>query len=319
MRRVWLALMLLAAGSLTRRARAEEARFAWRGRECAGSAPLLERRLAELVEPRDRERLAGSVAVTHGASGYGVELTIHLDGRPLGTRRFEVANCARAAETAAVAASLAVYDGTGEPEGAAESGISPDIWTRRPDPVPDFSRPRPVPKAAPEPLLEARLGLLGGVEVGALPEPAWGGALELELALGDRWSFAVLAGMTASQQRSVAEQHSVHLSLLSGAARTCGAPLLAARFRLDGCAGARLMQARGQGEGFDLSRTANLNWVAPLLGIDFSIRGPSYVEWRAELEGSVPLSRRRFLVDGDEVAGAGVVVAAARLGALLRF
>jgi hypothetical protein len=294
-------------------------RFAWRGRDCADSAPLLERRLAELVEPRDLERLTVSVAVSRSTNGYDVELTIHLEGQPLGSRHFEVASCARAAETAAVAASLAVYAGTGEPEGATASGISPDIWTRHPDPMPDFSRPRPVRKATPKPLLEARLGLLGGVEIGALPDPAWGGALELELAVGERWSFAVLAAMTASQQHAVADQRSVHLSLLSGAARACAAPLLAARFRLDGCAGARLMQARGQGEGFDLSRTATLNWVAPLLGIDFSMRGPSYIEWRAELEGSLPLSRRRFLVDGDEVARAGVLVGAARFGAVLRF
>src|SRR5258706_13623628 len=113
MRCAWPALMLLAAGAFSARARADEPRFAWRGPDCASSAPLLESRLAELVEARDRERLAGSVKVTRGAKRYGVEVTIDLEGRPLGTRRFEATSCARAAETAAVAASLSVYDGEG--------------------------------------------------------------------------------------------------------------------------------------------------------------------------------------------------------------
>jgi hypothetical protein len=311
--------MLLAAGAFTERAGAAPPRFTWRGPDCASSEALLERRLAELVERNDRERLAGSVTVTKSAGHYGVELSIDLDGRPLGTRRFEATSCARAAETAAVAASLAVYEGESEPKGAAESGISPDIWTGRPDPTPDFSRPRPAPKAEPEPLLDARLGLLGSLEIGALPEPAWGGALELELGVGKRWSFAVLGGLTSEQERTVQAAQSVHLSLRSGSARACVAPLLGARLRLDGCAGARLTQARGRGEGFDVNRTASLTWLAPLLGINFSVRGPSYVEWRGELDGAVPLARQRFLVDGNEVARAAPVAAAARLGVVLRF
>jgi hypothetical protein len=317
--RAWLVLMLLAAGVFAEPAWAEPPRFRWRGPECTSDAALLEGRLAELVEPRDRERLAGSVAVTKSAGRYGVELSIDLDGRPLGTRRFDANSCARAAETAAVAASLAVYEGEGEPEGVAESGVSPNIWTRRPEPAPDFSRARPAPTPKPEPLLEARLGVLGLLELGALPKPAWGGALQLELGLGKRWSLAVLGSLSAAQERTVHAPQSVRLSLLGGAARACVAPLQGARLRLDGCAGARLAQARGRGEGFDVSRSASLIWLAPLLGLNFSVRGPSYLEWRGELDGAVPLARRRFLVDGNEVARAAAVVATARLGVVLRF
>jgi hypothetical protein len=319
MRSAWPALMLLAAEAFTLHAHAAGLRFAWRGPDCPGSAALLEQRLAELVEPSDRERLAGSVAVTRTADRYGVEVTIDLDGHLLGTRRFEAKSCAHAAETAAVAASLAVYAGEGEPKGAAESGISPDIWTRAPEPVPDFSRPRPAPKARAQPLLQARLGVLGQVEIGNLPEPAWGGALELELGVGKRWSFAVLGSVTTEQQRPVRAQQIVHLSTLSSVTRACVAPLVDDHYRLDGCAGAQLMQTRGRGEGFDVNRSATLTWAAPLLGVDFSVRAPSRVEWRLELAGSVPLSRRRFLVDGSELSRVTAVVATARLGLVWRF
>jgi hypothetical protein len=319
MRSAWLALMLLAAGAVTLRAHAQGPRFAWRGPDCATSAPLLEKRFAELVEPRDRERLAGAVEITRTGKRYGVELTIDVDGRRLGTRRFEATSCARATETAAVAASLAVYDGNGEPKGAAETGISPEIWTRHPEPTPNFPQRLSSPPAPSPSMLQARVGILGVLEIGTLPRPAWGGALALELGLGKRWSVAALASLLAEQRQAVGDQKVVFLSALSGSARVCLAPLVAAHYRLDGCAGAHLMHARGRGEGFDVSHAATLTWVAPLAGLNFSFVAPNYVEWRGELDGSLPLSRRRFLVDGSEVSRAAAVAAGVRIGALLRF
>jgi hypothetical protein len=319
MRSAWLALMLLAADTVTLPAHATGARFAWRGPDCMTSAPLLEQRLAELVGPRDLERLAGDVEVARTAHHYGVDLTIDVDGRRLGKRHFDAKNCARAAEMAAVAASLALYNGTSEQEGAAEAGISSDIWTRHPEPTPDFARPFSTPPARSQTTLQARVGLLGVLEIGALPKPAWGGALALELGLGRRWSLAVLGAVLAEQRRPVGDQKVVFLSALSGKGRVCLAPLFGARYRLDGCAGAQLVQARGRGEGFDVSHSATLTWAAPLVGVNFSFLAPSYVEWRWELDGSVPLSRRRFLVDGSQVSRAAAVVVGVRLGAVLRF
>lgn len=311
--------MLLAADAVTLPAHAKGQRFAWRGPDCATSAPLLEQRLAELVEPPDRERLAGEVEVARSANRYGVELTIDVDGRRLGTRRFDAKSCAQAAEMAAVAASLAVYSGKREQKGAAETGISPDIWTRRPEPIPDFPRRPGAPPAPRRATLQARVGVLGVLEIGSLPKPAWGGALALEVGLGKRWSFAALGSVIAEQRQAVRDQNVVFLSALSGSGRVCLAPLFGTHYRLDGCAGARLMHARGRGEGFEVSRSATLTWAAPLMGVNFSFLAPSYVEWRAELDGSLPLSRRRFLVDGSEVSRAAAVTAGVRIGALLRF
>jgi hypothetical protein len=311
--------MLLAAHAVTLPAHAKGPRFAWRGPDCATSAPLLEQRLAELIEPPDRERLAGEVEVTRTANRYGVELTIDVDGRRLGKRHFEAKHCAQAAEMAAVAASLAIYNGEREQKGVAETGISPDIWTKRPEPTPDFLLRSSTPAAPPPTTLQARVGVLGVLEIGALPKPAWGGALTLELGLGKRWSFAALGSITAEQRQAVRDQKAVFLSAWSGRGRVCLAPLFGTHYRLDGCAGAQLMQARGRGEGFDVSHSATLTWAAPLLGVDFSFLAPSYVEWRWEVDGSLPLSRRRFLVDGSEVSRAAVVVAGVRIGAVLRF
>jgi len=155
--------------------------------------------------------------------------------------------------------------------------------------------------------------------MGSLPRPAWGGALSLELGLGERWSFAALAYVIAEQRHAVREQRAVFLRAFAGNGRVCLAPLLGSRYRLDGCAGAQLTQSRGRGDGFDVSHSAALTWVAPLLGVRFSFLQPSYLEWRWEVDGSAPLSRRRFLVDGSEVSQAAAVVVGVRIGALLRF
>src|SRR5512138_3124382 len=124
MRWARLALMLLAAGSLTARARAESPRWVFGGPACAESGPRFERRLAELLEQREGERLSGSVRATRGTASISVELTIEVDGRLLGSRRFETPSCARAAETAAVAAALAVYNGNDQKSLAASSGVA---------------------------------------------------------------------------------------------------------------------------------------------------------------------------------------------------
>jgi hypothetical protein len=280
---------------------------------------LLEQRLGDLVEPSERERLTGSVAVHRQDARYEVELSIDLDGRPLGTRRFEVESCARAAETAAVAASLAVYQGEGEPPGAAASGISPDIWSRRPEPTPDFSRPRAKAPPATSRALEPRLGLLGTAAVGTFAKPSWAGTIVLELGLGRRWSLAALGHATLEQERALDEPKVVYLSALAATARACVAHVLGTDYRLDACTGAHWVRVRGRAEGFDVNRTASLTWLAPLLGVDFSVRAPSRIEWRWEMDASLPLSRRRFLADGGEVSRPSVIVGALRLGALVRF
>jgi hypothetical protein len=109
------------------------------------------------------------------------------------------------------------------------------------------------------------------------------------------------------------------LRVFSGAARGCFAPLAGERLRLDACGGTQLLWIRGHGEGFDIDRSASLITAAPLFALDLSLQAPQFLEWRVQAEGSVPLSRRRFLVDGREVARASALTFSARVGPVLRF
>jgi hypothetical protein len=191
-------------------------------------------------------------------------------------------------------------------------------WQQRPDPEPDFSRERRRP-AARELRVQPRVGLLGFVQRGVLPALAVGGALELGMAVGRRWSFAVQGGVSAEQEHAAGEGRRSLLRLFAGTARACVAPLAVARLRLDVCSGLQLLWLRGHGDGFDVDRSASLTAAAPLLSFDVSVKAPEVLEWRAELEGSLPLSRQRFLVDGGQAARADAVTFAARVGPVVRF
>lgn len=320
MRWAGLAWTLLAAGVVTSHAMGQKPKWAFIDSECQGNGARFERRLAELLDAPQRERLSGSLRVTRQGGVLAVELSIELDGRPLGSRRFETTSCARAAETAAVAAALAVYNGREQPS-ASQHGGADDIWTRGPEPAPEPASP-PASKRSPAPaprVLEPRAGAFGMAELGALPTLAWGAGVETELGLTPRWSLGVLAAMTVGQARPQQGSTTVRLSEMWLAGRACAAPWLGERHRLDGCAGLRLLRLSGTGEGFDANYSASLSALAPSLGGALTLRAPRRVEWRWELDVATPLSRRRFLVDGAEVARAAAVVGTLRLGALVRF
>jgi len=303
-----------------RGARAQASTLVWRGPACLASQAAFEERLAQLVKPADAARLSGGVAVAARGDGFDVQLSLVLGERPLGERHFQARTCKAAAETAAVAAAMAAFSDDAPPA-AGQRESSPDnsgAWARKRDPEPDFSRERARPAARPV-RAQPRVGLLAFAQAGVLPSPALGGALELGVGVGRRWSLALQGGVSGEQERNHGTERSTFLRVLFGAARACFAPLAAERLRLDACTGAQLLWIRGHGQGFDIDRSASLATAAPLFALDLSLRAPEFLEWRLQAEGSVPLSRRRFLVDGHAVARAAALTFSARLGPVVRF
>lgn len=321
MHRVWLVILLGLFQLAPRGARAEGPKLAWQGPACLDSEAAFEQRLAALVKPADAARLSGSVAVTTRGGGFEVQLSLALGTRALGERHFQARTCKAAAETAAVAAAMAAFSDAGAPALAGERASLPDnsgAWARKPEPEPDFSRERARPAARPV-RAQPRVGLLAFAQVGLLPSPALGGAIELGVGLGPRWSLALQGGVSGQQERSHGSERSTFLRVLLGAVRGCFAPLAAERVRLDACTGVQLLWIRGHGQGFDIDRSASLATSAPLFALDLSLRAPEFLEWRVQAEGSVPLSRRRFLVAGRQVARAAALTFSARLGPVVRF
>lgn len=312
MRRSWaIAGSLLAASRL---ALADAPALSWAGPDCADSQAAFESRLAALVAPSERARLSGHVRVERRGGKLGVSLSLALAGVPLGERRLDVKTCAAAADTAAVAASIAVFSAT-EPAAPPPLAENAALETRA-----TASPPAPASRPAPPRLraVERRVGLLAAVDAGALPNVAPGAAVELGVGLG-RISAALLGGLTLAQNHDIGAGGSVSLRLWSAQARACYAPLAAERLRLDTCAGVRLFWARGQGRGFPIDHDGSLLALAPAVQLDFSLRGPAPLEWRLELEASAPLSRQRFLVREREIARFEPVMLSGRLGPVLRF
>lgn len=314
---IWLGLVQLAP----RGARAEASKLAWHGPACLTSQAAFEERLTQLVKPVDAARLSGGVAVSARGDGFDVQLSLALGGRPLGERHFQARTCKAAAETAAVAAAMAAFSDDAALPAAGARESSPDnsgAWARERDPEPDFSRQRARPAGRPV-RAQPRAGLLAFAQAGVLPSPVVGGALELGVGLGRRWSLAVQGGVSGAQEHDHGTERSTFLRVLFGAARGCFAPLAAERVRLDACTGVQLLWIRGHGEGFDIDRSASLATAAPLVALDLSLQAPEFLEWRVQAEGSAPLSRRRFLVDGRELARAAALTFSVRLGPVLRF
>jgi hypothetical protein len=313
--------MLLIGGAIatTPRARAEGNRWNWEGPNCRASAPLFHSRLGKLLGDAELRRLSGRVRIARRTKPWVVDVSIELDGRHLGDRRFEAKSCEAAAETAAVTASLAVFEVT-DPAPEEPVKQTPVVAPPRAEEPAAEAPARPAPpRVEPEPLVEPRLGALGALEIGGLPQSALGAGVLAELGFAARHSVGLMGTITAEQERELGDGRSVASRLLSMTGRACSALASGGRYRVDGCAGAHFMTVLGQGAGFDVNRTGSLQWVAPMLAVSASLRAPSVVEWRLEVDASLPLSRRRFLVDGEEVSRPDALLFGLRLGPVLRF
>jgi hypothetical protein len=315
--------MLGVVGLAARGAAAQPLGFEWRGPGCKDFQPAFEAQLGQLVEPALRARLAGAVTVSPVGRRFDVRLEVSLGGKALGERSFEAPDCAGAAKIAAIGAAMAAFSESSEgadPQASEIAAAPAPIASSSAQPAASTPPARSAaPAASSSWRAEPRVGVLAAVQAGVLPDAVWGGALELGVGIGRRWSFAVLGSASLEQARDIDAEHRALLRLFSGVARGCFAPLLRDKLQLDACGGVQLLWIRGEGSGFDVNHSASLLAAAPLLGFGMSLRAPEMVEWRAELEGFVPLSRRRFLVDGQQVARASALGVTARLGPVVRF
>lgn len=317
MRRLRLVVMVLCAlTSIAGQSRATP--VAWLGPACAASKGRFESRLAALASPRELARVSGNVSIRAGRGKLSLQLELTLADQPLGERRFEVKDCAEAAELAAVAIGMAAAPaGESAATGAEPPPVEPPANEAPREPSDERASPPRRPAAQHE--LELRLGVLGLLELGILPDPAWGASAELGFGVGRRWSLALLGSASLAQEFVLPGGKLTRLSLVSAILRGCARILSRDAIGLDACAGLEGIWSHGEGEGFDVNHSAAFLQLAPHVAADFSLEAPRHLEWHAELGASVPLTRPRFLAEQREVSRAWPLLPAARLGPIVRF
>jgi hypothetical protein len=222
-------------------------------------------------------------------------------------REIQAADCQELLQAAALAIALAVTN----------SETAPVAVPARTAPVPaalDEAPPKPAAPVAPQ-ASEASVVIDAAalLDVGAFPQAAWGG--ELELAWQHRWLrvLAVAGWLPLQQQRLSNGAADADFALGFGAVSVCGrtplGPLQAAA-----CGGFELGQMSVHAIGIDHPKPANTAWRA--LETRLAVAWPlgRHFAAMASLGLSVPLTRATFVLDGQPAHQAAAVCLRSLLG-----
>jgi hypothetical protein len=221
-------------------------------------------------------------------------------------REIQAADCQELLQAAALAIALAVTNGEAAPTAPARTAPVPA--------TPDEAPPRaaaPVTPQASEPHIVIDAAAL--LDVGAFPQAAWGG--EIELAWQQRWlRVMALAGWLPPQQQRLSNGAAdADFALGFGAVSVCGraqiGPLEAAA-----CGGFELGQMSVHALGIDHPKPANTAWRALQTRLAVALPLGRHFAAMASLGLSLPLTRAEFVLDGQPAHQAAAVCLRSLLG-----
>ena len=222
------------------------------------------------------------------------------------TRELVGVSCAEVAAAAAVAIAMSIRSSESQQTDRAAQDAN---LSRAPPPAASpllppagASRVVPLPPVVSSARSTAPAGVRGSIalalvaDVGALPAPAPGAALEGALDLG-RLRLIGLAALFASQRARVGAAGG-EFGLAFGAALTCFAPSFG-RAKALFCAGGELGRLAGQGEGLDAPRFGTVLWVAPRAdgGLAWPLADSPRLTLVGRIGAALPLSRPAFIAD----------------------
>jgi hypothetical protein len=262
------------------------------------------------------ERLLGSALVDAGAievrvqisraaaDNWRVVLSVpderHDEPR---TRVISGHSCADVAESAAIAAAIAIRAGDPELERADRANrVDPSVPEERASTTaPAESRPAPAPPAPPtRPQTRFGLGTSLLLDTRTLPSLAVG----LEAAafadfLGPGLRAMVFGGLLGSQEVHLSSGHGAKFDLLYAGLGGCGVKSFGSWSGLL-CAGMEAGSLRGEGL-VSAPRVGNSTWLAPRVDVGLSV--PLLLGFSVTARGGAafPLLRETFVVDGDQV------------------
>jgi hypothetical protein len=280
--------------------------------QCPVKADVIARVRARIAERPTARVEAEAVVEPSGPGRDAWHLRLWIRGdETVAEREIEAQSCDALAEATATILAVAA---TTPPTAPSVAAVIPAPDAARPDAAPAAVRvaPAATPRAAPsratsEPARSpsprsrprARLGVLGGVDHGALP--GTGGTLLAEA--GVHWPRVRITGFGTYgfgrrvSIRDVAARH----RLAAGGASICAVAPLGA-FELGGCAGAELGALLSEGTRGRALRTKRSIWAAGSLGGFAGWRFASRWSLVLRVDAVVPAVRRQFFV-GDELVG----------------
>jgi hypothetical protein len=274
----------------------------------AGSEP---RGPLEPVEPvLEASAQVTSVQVA-GVTRWTVQLRTR-QGEVTGERTVEATTCAGVAEAAAVVLAIALLS----PAAAAETPAAtrapvrdlergPPSRASRAGPAllrsqPPFIPPQDAASGATPAAHQVAFGMSAIGDAATLPSPAVGASFTLAWQPG-RARIELEARTWAPQTHTLeAFAAGARFSMTSLGARGCWAVWRSALGRVEfgACAGVDLQRVAAPGRGVDSSYDASAAWAALTPGGLGRLVLTPWLALRARLEGSVPLSRPRFVIEG---------------------
>ena len=243
------------------------------------------------------------IEMARATAGYVAH--IHMSGAGADQTKERVlsgTDCAELGDAIVVAITLAL--------GAAEPAAAPEPAREAPAPVaaaPEAPRgvsvdqaPAPLASEATSNALRPSLSLSALLDVGSLPAPGAGAALQASIAWG-RFEVRAQGLLLFQQHTDVAGESApapgADLQLFAGALLGCTTPFGAARsgLALPACLGLELGRITGTGTGVTSPRSGSALWSAPRvdLGALWNVPG-STLNLGLTLTGAAPLQRSRF-------------------------
>jgi hypothetical protein len=318
---VALALALLAAAPAARAG--EPVRLHWVRAEGAGTCidpAALEERVRERLgsDPFDA-RATRSIegVVRHAGEGWEAELAVRAHPGdlepPLRALKSQAKDCESLSEAVVLAVALAI-----DPAAAFSAAKpAPPAPAPPPPPAPVAVATVSEAPAASAPAGRAELALAG--QAGLLPRASLGAALVAAATVSDHLELALRAQIFPAVEVQGAPSYAIGLA--SGDVRLCARMPRAARVAFVACGGPAVGVMTAALLAGDRAQPGDRAWVAAELGAGAVIGLSRALGLRLGVEGAVPITRYRFVVEGssDTLFRQSAVALLAHAGLELRF
>jgi hypothetical protein len=322
-RRASQLFVVLAVAAFARDAAAEDLRLSWRAPQgCPTEGHVREATLRSAPAGAAREPLDAEVTVARDE-----RWTVTIRTRRAGLaaeRHLDATSCEALADATAVVLAMALVPPLDAPAPAtapARAPADPDAPALAPARAPADGDASP---GAPRPATDAyshalAVGASAVTDGASLPAPALGGRAALAWTPGRARLELSGAYFSEQSQTTATSAAGATFTLLTAGARGCWA-IVRGAVELSPCAAADAQVVKAHGYGASANYDASAAWLSAAGGALVRVPVAGWLALRGDVDAVVPLSRPRFVVEGDgAVHRPGALGVRAGIGAELLF